>query len=1573
MGLADVQPSAAIAAGSGGTGKFPQRKLSGDLKLRLARLPSLGGDGRGSGGDPGKFRRGSACGSQRERTEAPGTHRSSAASIFSSRKGYSSRDYGAKGNSGCQNDGGGGAGSVRRLSLTSARDGFSLVPTTGSVAVNGGVDSSRLNWRNPSSERGGGGIGCDSKRTSRSGGVSARSSGSRGVGESSVRGRRGPGSGGSEGGEEDDPHSEFMRELAAQNGLQLRCSQGEDERSRHQREVQRRLEVIDVHDFREAVKKLSLGLTEREILDFFRSFDADGSGGIDFNEFCEWVGATNESGDSDGDGEDGGGGRDTGGFRPSSGDSTKSISKRKMRDAQAKVKAASEKVPLRTMKENEQLLRQKILGSIGGGPFQLLRAFRKMHRGRGTVVDLNDFREAVTTFSLGLGEPEVVAFFKGFDADGSGGIDFEEFCAWVGGANASGEGAEQCLLPESKPTHPGGGAVDEEGMTPAQKAQEKVTRAFREQAGKMSSETLHKVLREKLISTVKPGGGTLLRTYHNLHRSGNVGGVELGDFKEAVHRYGMGVTDAQVEKLFRRYDKDGSGDIDFHEFLKLIMYAEDLAPEEDSSAAAADGPQADHDGRDGDGGGIRPLSPGWAARTGDSATDKQGDGVGGGEDHGTCSDPTKVAPKEGPAAEDGSAGDGAEGVVPGARCREGAPTKHQAGHQTSDSVLGSSPMTQGAMAEEKMKACVRSRWRHMLSAFRRHDPLRSGTVTLDEFQQVLKANKAMQSLGTSDVTALAKKHAAPRGRVDYPRFMRQLMIGSELATKGTGRGRRGGHGGGPGDDGEGRHGGSPRPRSAAKRRSSAPGLSGSKSTGALVAGSPSPQRSRRSDRQAHLHPIERPTSRNGGGGSSELRDRAKSICRELQPHIMRVWKPLWKDLKAADQSPTPAAWRDGSSSGFGSPGTRSRLGASRGHPYHGVSSGEVETHVFSSILSRHGLELSNRDLMTLEYLPAMAHKGWALPAEAGPGTLSSSSSSPPLVPVASAVVESEGHKGPGGNGRIPSRCYHVGCHKRPTYGVDLSRRRESCAEHARPGMVNIDLTRCARPNCETRATFGDPATGRRKFCSKHALPGMVNVERKTCARDSCQMPPAYWHPENRKRRCCIEHAEEGMVKLDKKLCPFKGCFTSASYGVPGEKRKFCAAHAEPGMVSIGGRRCASEECTKRANYGVEGTRNRQFCAEHAKAGMVNINNQKPPAPVIIRRKAGGTAEMASSRNKLDGGGGGGRSGSLSNSPGSTGSWFDASNVGFRGPGRSSHPNTNGTRWQPRTDVGTAYLGVGGGGGESFPRYAYRAADGLPADRSYPRYTPQATMAEHAGMRALSHAALGEDGRGGGWSGSSGGGGRVVPERDPAIRAEDVARQGGAGIGAASSPSSGPGEEMKLCDRRKGGDTATPMSSKLKREQLRPPGASVGAEKEEGPEAEGKGSRSSSPSSNNIVSPERPRVLLKPWPKSKEAPPLLLTSEGWSTWEWRPVEACERRVTPRLVGEDGRGGGCSGGGGRVVPERDPAIRAEDVARQGGAGIGAASSPSAGPGEEMKLCDKRKGGDTATPMSSTLKME
>lgn len=59
---AQSSPAAAACGGSGGGGKFPTRKLSGDLKLRLARLPSLGGGGVPAGGELDIARRGSGGG-----------------------------------------------------------------------------------------------------------------------------------------------------------------------------------------------------------------------------------------------------------------------------------------------------------------------------------------------------------------------------------------------------------------------------------------------------------------------------------------------------------------------------------------------------------------------------------------------------------------------------------------------------------------------------------------------------------------------------------------------------------------------------------------------------------------------------------------------------------------------------------------------------------------------------------------------------------------------------------------------------------------------------------------------------------------------------------------------------------------------------------------------------------------------------------------------------------------------------------------------------------------------------------------------------------------------------------------------------------------------------------------------------------------------------------------------------------------------------------------------------------------------------------------------------------------------
>ncbi|XP_002739710.2 calcyphosin-like protein [Saccoglossus kowalevskii] len=49
--------------------------------------------------------------------------------------------------------------------------------------------------------------------------------------------------------------------------------------------------------------------------------------------------------------------------------------------------------------------------------------------------------------------------------------------------------------------------------------------------------------------------------------------LNMEEFKKGIHDYGLQLTEGEINEVFRRFDKDGNGTIDFNEFLLTIRPA----------------------------------------------------------------------------------------------------------------------------------------------------------------------------------------------------------------------------------------------------------------------------------------------------------------------------------------------------------------------------------------------------------------------------------------------------------------------------------------------------------------------------------------------------------------------------------------------------------------------------------------------------------------------------------------------------------------------------------------------------------------------------------------------------------------------------------------------------------------------------------------------------------------------------------------------------------------------------------------------------------------------------------------
>lgn len=247
-------------------------------------------------------------------------------------------------------------------------------------------------------------------------------------------------------------------------------------------------------------------------------------------------------------------------------------------------------------------------------------------------------------------------------------------------------------------------------------------------------------------------------------------------------------------------------------------------------------------------------------------------------------------------------------------------------------------------------------------------------------------------------------------------------------------------------------------------------------------------------------------------------------------------------------------------------------------------------------------------------------------------------------------------------------CQHVGCSVRPSFGVEGSQNRESCARHALTGMVRIvqkicshfgcSLTashgpkreicvkhahetgevgmtpkkECIYLHCGREATFGIVGSRSRQVCAAHKTEGMATVGTKMCAHENgCLKRPSYGKVGSGIPEYCAEHAYDGMVNVVSKRCAHQGCSKIPAFGAKGSaKREFCKTHAAEGMVTVGRRMCTQADCYKFPTYGVEGGTRRILCAQHAQSGMVDFT-RKCPIPGCFNHAT--FANLGSSRKR----------------------------------------------------------------------------------------------------------------------------------------------------------------------------------------------------------------------------------------------------------------------------------------------------------------------------------------------------
>jgi len=228
----------------------------------------------------------------------------------------------------------------------------------------------------------------------------------------------------------------------------------------------------------------------------------------------------------------------------------------------------------------EKLIRTKILERTGKGVHEIRQAYNVFGR-PAKGISFESLKMQLRKFGLILDDEDLRAFFRRWDKDGNGVIDFYEFIHGVLPNDYPDEKALADSLSSSQKSHLTtnlwGPMNSIDTSTPKSRPRTSnpafsPLHKFPASLSKWewTTEDMERIIRQKILERGQSSKDLLQQAYSLFGRP--IDGLTYDNFRSTlVRKFGLPFTEEQLKQLFTLYDKDSSGTIDFYEFIHHVM------------------------------------------------------------------------------------------------------------------------------------------------------------------------------------------------------------------------------------------------------------------------------------------------------------------------------------------------------------------------------------------------------------------------------------------------------------------------------------------------------------------------------------------------------------------------------------------------------------------------------------------------------------------------------------------------------------------------------------------------------------------------------------------------------------------------------------------------------------------------------------------------------------------------------------------------------------------------------------------------------------------------------------------